>query len=288
VPLSNRLQGKREDAIPINMSIPRDAASSPHGFSFEFGDRTMGMRRAGTGDFRAPYVVSYNAQFEVPAGAPPRNPFKLTVVCIPTRAGWSRAIIFGFSQGKLPPRRVPPLPPIPKAPAVTPPKQKKSLVLRIFGLLPAWFSHTLSSRFLDSDLAFLHYQEKELERRAPQSAAQAYFMPAPSDQPIIALRRWLAKHALVLGPLPPPIMDRAALLDRWTQHSAHCYHCTTAAERLPVWRKRAAGTLALSILVGLRVWPARIVAAGCVGVLWALGQVDQALRYQDYKHYQNH
>mmetsp|Transcript_11681 Transcript_11681/g.38490 ORF Transcript_11681/g.38490 Transcript_11681/m.38490 type:complete len:412 (+) Transcript_11681:521-1756(+) len=281
------LQGKREDAVPITMSIPRDAAASQTGFSFDFGDRTMGLRRAGTGEFRAPYVVDYNAEFQVPAGATPRQPFRLTVVCIPTRAGWSRAIIYGFSQAELPPRRVPPLPPLPKAPAVAL-KHKKSMVSRIFGLMPVWLVHTLSSRFLDSDLAFLHNQEKELARRAPHSAAQAYFMPAPADQPIIALRRWLAAHAPVLGPLPPPITDRATLLDRWTQHSAHCYHCTTAAGRLPVWRKRAAGTLALSLLFGMRAWPARLVAAGCVGLLWALGWAEQALRFQDYKHYENH
>ena len=77
------LQGKREDAIAINMTNPKPthavagtelttrhaadagtaaaaaaastaAASGLRGFSFEFGDRTMGKMRAGTGEFRAP------------------------------------------------------------------------------------------------------------------------------------------------------------------------------------------------------------------------------------------
>ena len=54
------LQGKRSDAIPINMSVPTNRADdgSKFGFAFDFGDRTMGKRRAGVGEFRAPFVRS--------------------------------------------------------------------------------------------------------------------------------------------------------------------------------------------------------------------------------------
>ena len=113
------MQGKREDAIAINMTNPTpahgsvassDVPSTPggaayglRGFSFEFGDRTMGKRRAGTGEFRAPFVVSYNADFEPvvdkkTGDLKPSRPFNLTVVCLPTSAGRSRAIIYGGTK----------------------------------------------------------------------------------------------------------------------------------------------------------------------------------------------
>ena len=106
------LQGKREDAIAINMTNPSSVdavavtngatSSGLRGFSFEFGDRTMGKRRAGTGEFRAPFVVAYNADFEPTLDKKGRlktsRPFNLTVVCVPTGAGRSRAIIYGGTK----------------------------------------------------------------------------------------------------------------------------------------------------------------------------------------------
>ena len=142
----------------------------PSGFSFEFADRTMGQRRAGTGEFRAPYVVTYNAAFERKTDPksgellPPKF-FNLTVVCLPTSAGQSRAIIYGGVK------------PLAKhelslaakgaAQSVTAPQNAReaaerpsSLAARLFRSLPVWLVHLGSNRFLDSDLAFLHYQEQ--------------------------------------------------------------------------------------------------------------------------------
>ena len=58
-------------------------------------------------------------------------------------------------------------------------------------------------------------------RNAPTAAA-AYFMPAPADRCIAALRKWIDAHAHAPRPLPPPIGSREALFDRWGQHTAHC------------------------------------------------------------------
>ena len=104
------LQGTRADAIPINMTVPRPVAGNiirldeaaghkgvvedvPHlrGFTAEFGDRTGGKMRSGLMEFRAPFVIAYNASFA--SG----SPWSLTVVCVPLRPGWSRLILF---QGK--------------------------------------------------------------------------------------------------------------------------------------------------------------------------------------------
>jgi phenylpropionate dioxygenase-like ring-hydroxylating dioxygenase large terminal subunit len=84
------LQGQRDDGIPMNMSMSRDTTVTKSGFSFDFADRTLGMRRAGTPSSSArPMWSSKNACFEMQPGPAARQPpkFRLTLVCIPIRAG---------------------------------------------------------------------------------------------------------------------------------------------------------------------------------------------------------
>jgi pheophorbide a oxygenase len=270
------LQGKREDAIAINMSVPETLGAA--GLRFAFGDRTMGMLRSGHGEFRAPFVVQYNASYP----ASPRT-FNLTVVCVPTAPGWSRAIIFGGTQ-----------PEARKAQAnAGGSKPKRSLFATIFGLLPTWAIHLGSNRFLDSDLAFLHFQEQTLRERAAgmgegvglAERAGEYFMPAPADRVIVALHRWLDEYAHVPGPLPPPIRTRAALFDRWTQHTAHCRHCQAAVAGIARWRGRLGVGLGLCLLAAASHWAARLLGVACLGGLGLLGLVEQQFRVSDYKHY---
>mmetsp|Transcript_75392 Transcript_75392/g.125702 ORF Transcript_75392/g.125702 Transcript_75392/m.125702 type:complete len:518 (-) Transcript_75392:38-1591(-) len=282
------LQGKREDAIAINMSAA--IAMHPSGFNFSFGDRTMGMRRAGGGEFRAPYVVSYAAVFEPKPAAPPPPPgmppkcFNLTVVMIPVAPGWSRAIIFGGPSGNKAPK-----------PAVVkegngadegqapPEKKRASLISIIFSLLPVWLTHLLSSRFLDTDLAFLHYQEQELQRRQKLD----YFMPAAADRPIAAMRKWVQQYTPPLGQLPPPILERSRLLDRWTQHGSHCVHCTRAVESIGLWKRRLSLMLVLSLL-GSHLPLLRVLGATCAGLLILLQGLERQFQWQDFKHWRNH
>ena len=172
------LQGTREDAIPINLTV---TSEGQHGFEFDFADRTMGRRRAGSGSFKAPYIVAYQAEYgpkqtatakqlAKEASKPPKT-FNLTVVCLPTRPGWSRIIIF-----------------------VTLPKGF------VFAALPAWLLHLFPNRFLDSDLAFLHFQEQTAQERGYAPNNPKYFMPAQVDRGITALRNWIGRHATVLRP----------------------------------------------------------------------------------------
>ena len=71
--------------------------------------------------------------------------------------------------------------------ATAAPKKKKSLFARLVGLLPVWVTHILSSRFLDTDLAFLHFQARASSARAARSSfrvvqllPQPYIYSAPS------------------------------------------------------------------------------------------------------------
>jgi hypothetical protein len=107
------LQGTRADAIPVNMTVPEHVAgrviSGEHsaalevpalrGFKVEWGDRTYKKLRSGVEEYRAPFVISYKATFQ---GG---NPWSLCVLCVPTRPGWSRLILFqgndlGVSHGR--------------------------------------------------------------------------------------------------------------------------------------------------------------------------------------------
>lgn len=283
------LQGKRSDAIPINMTTPN--AIGERGFSFEWGDRTMGMLRAGTAAFRAPYVVSYNAEF---LGSD-RN-FNLTVVCIPTSPGWSRAIVFGGKQPKkgktdteIETRQMQKAGYSPGQGGMKKGGASPSIVSKIFRMLPVWAVHLASNRFLDSDLAFLHYQEQTLRSRGAGSdgATTEYFMPAAADRCVAAVRQWIKQYAEVLNPLPPAEYTRSVLFDRYTQHTSHCSHCEAALQGLNKWRKNTYLLLALSLFGVYHWWPARIASVLCLGLLWLYPIIEQQFKVGDYKHWQN-
>jgi len=282
------LQGTRDDAIPLNVTDV--VMHGEEGFQFHFEDRTMGKLRAGTGEFRAPYVVSYAAGYEhLDLTKPPPKPFNLTVVMIPTAPGSSRAIIY---QGKQKGLRGSAHASADDAPEVQVEAQRKTKKggppAFLLSLIPVWLVHLFANRFLDSDLAFLHYQEKEVAARGSLSKPEAaYFMPAPADLPIITLRRWIAKYAHVLGPLPPPIFERERLLDRWNQHTSHCVHCQKGIEDLAKWRKNTYIALALAALAS-RWLMARVVAAACVATLPLLSFIEKQFKMSDFKHYRNH
>jgi phenylpropionate dioxygenase-like ring-hydroxylating dioxygenase large terminal subunit len=270
------MQGKRTDAIPINMTIPVDKGEA--GFSFEWEDRTMGMLRSGSGEFRAPYIVNYDGQFKTEAA----KAFRLSAICIPTKPGWSRGIILTWPKGDSAPKKNGDE----EATKVEVKKKpKKSLVGIVFSNLPVWLSHQLSNRFLDSDLAFLHFQEQERERR-PDNLP--YYMPAPSDRCISSLRKWIDKYVSkdVTTPLPAPL-PRPAMFDRWSQHTSHCKHCQAGLERMKKVRRSTYVALTLSVLgIGYRL--ARVSTLMCLVVLRLLHKTENSLREGEFKHYENH
>lgn len=265
------LQGKRSDAIPINMTQPSSISAT--GFNMTFADRTRNMMRQSTADFRAPFVIKYDGEYEVPQNKPP-NSFNLTTILVPTKPGWSRIIIFG-SQ-------------IAKSKDAKDSSRRTSVIGKIFGLLPVWLIHQLTNRFLDSDLVFLHVQDRDRERRSFGSASYGYFMPAPADRCVRAIRKWVNDYAHVLGPLPPLETKRQILFDRWYQHSDQCQHCARAAEGVKSWRNKIYWTMAACILLLHKYLLARVVAVGCLFLLRACKWVESTVRDGEFNHYKNH
>jgi len=276
--------------------------------------------------------------------------FKLGVLCIPTKPGWSRAIILTGGQAKETKAKA--RYNAKKAKANTIPqhasahtsaaaieestsnskskqdtqtktkpekKKKKSLVAKIFGIIPPWVIHLLSNKFLDSDLAFLHYQEQERLRHESdaKSSGSGYYMPAQADRCITTLRQWLPKHTDYLGSssninsrgmlsdghedghvytLPPPIMDRSVLFNRWQQHTSHCKHCQNGLKFVTkTARNTACGGLVASVVAShflrsRRVLSllAKLVALACLGALRLLASLEPVFKVGEFKHYENH
>lgn len=263
------MQGKRTDAIPINMTVPDDHGEQ--GFSYEWEDRTMAMMRKGTGGFRAPYAVVYDADFQT---TPTPRKFELSVLCIPTKPGWSRAIIVTTAK------------PEQGEPSSTSKQKKprKSLVGRVFKALPVWIVHILNNRFLDSDLAFLHYQERELAR----PGNPRYYMPAPADRCIGALRKWISKYTTIHSEaLPSNTMPRSELFNRYAQHTSHCKDCQEGLKSMQRWRKRLYATAALSIF-GIKFAVAKVVLVVSIGMLQLFHMLETQLKVGEFKHYENH
>ena len=277
------LQGKRTDAIPINMTIPTDHGEN--GFSFEWQDRTMGNYREGTGEFRAPYIVNYDAMFKTEE---PR-PFKLAAICIPTKPGWSRAII--VNGGSSPsPRDVESRGQNDLAvnddkdrmkSTKNKKKKKNSIMGILFSKIPTWLVHQLSNRFLDSDLAFLHYQEQERQRRPD------YYMLSQSDRCINALRKWIPTYTDIRSDTLPPPLPRSAMFDRWSQHTSHCKQCQAGLAQIKNWRRSIYAVLALSV-VGFQFRVAKVSTLLCLGMIRLLQKLENSFKEGEFKHYENH
>ena len=256
------MQGTRMDAIPINMTFPEEKGEA--GFSFEWEDRTMGLMRKGKGGFRAPYSIWYDADFQID---PPRK-FELSVLCIPTKPGWSRAIVVTTANVKAEGETT---------------NGKKTLMSRVFKAIPEWMLHIFSNRFLDSDLAFLHYQERELARQG----RPGYYMPAPADRCIGALRQWMAEYTGITGEPLPPSMTRSELFDRYAQHSSHCKVCQQGLKTLRKGRLWAYASIVGSILaIQFRV--AKVTLLFSLGLLRIFHKLEGQLKVGGFKHYENH
>ena len=125
--------------------------------------------------------------------------------------------------------------------------------------LPDWANHMGQLKVLDDDNIFLPLQER---RVADVGGWREYVTPTPADAYVNAYR----KAFDAAGPVPhapsavdyfrQAPLDKAALLDRYAQHTAHCYHCQAAYAALGTWRRNTYGLLALSLLAS-RAWAAR-------------------------------
>eukprot|EP00884_Botryococcus_braunii_P006864 jgi/Botrbrau1/16179/Bobra.0244s0003.1 len=189
---------------------------------------------------------------------------------------------------------------------LVPGSRKLPPLFRILATLkPAWADHLTRNAVFDGDGMMLHVAERLLAAEAvqkgtPQAWRQSYYMPAPADRVVSALRQWLDARG---GPPTPdsqlgPIhWDKRRHLDRWIQHTRHCSTCLKALKTLQAVRVAAAVAAVVGVLgavyaiasPALRSLP--VVAIGCAagtalfGLLWAqVGSLIRQFYYVPYSH----
>lgn len=251
------------------------------GFEYQHADRTMKMMRHSTAKFKAPFTLIYNGVFET---KPEPKYFNLTTIGIPTKPGWNRLIVLSTMQNQKQES---------EDTKEKPTKNKKTrLRVKLLSVIPLCLVHLLSNRFLDSDLALLHYQEQERERLGGddnENKRGVYFLPSPADRSVNAFRKWKNTYASVLLPLPPPIQSRAVIFDRYTQHTDQCRHCNKALQQVKSIRVRIVAVLALGGILAVTRFPVlgAIVVAGCLATIMLLNAMEEAFNKGDFRHYEN-
>ena len=287
------LQGTRQDSIAINMTTP--SKLTEQGLEFSYEDRTIGMRRSALGQFRAPFVISYEGIFEPKTPQAEAPLFNLTAIMIPTKPGWSRLILHAGPGSRGVPAEDN------DASVVSKRRPRATFMLNVVSLLPIWLTHQISNGFLDSDLAFLHFQEQErLVKR--KGDYDGYCMPAPSDRCIAAIRRWILQYAHICTTasvqglandevsqalLPPTPLDRSVLFNHWSQHSDQCKHCRAAMDSIKVWRKNTLIVLSVGVLMSTEFLAARLFVVACLAVLSLLSAAESSITKGGFEHFKN-
>lgn len=110
--------------------------------------------------------------------------------------------------------------------------------------MPKWLNHIVGSLFLHQDLAFLHHQERTMNKRKLASPGRRWtdevYTPNPQDKMVITFRRWLEQEAGGGIPwdescdLALPSLDKEQLFDVWAVHTQHCQHCQKALKRIDI------------------------------------------------------
>ncbi|MFM7361859.1 MAG: Rieske 2Fe-2S domain-containing protein [Cyanobium sp.] len=130
---------------------------------------------------------------------------------------------------------------------------------------PVWLQHIGNHKVLEDDQIFLHWQERQLERRGRSGAAtRAFHLATSSDLYVQALHDWVNRHGG--DPFPseplPPRQSLPALMEREHSHTRHCAACSGALAGIRRWRPLVAAVPWLALL--LVAWwhtPAALLAA---------------------------
>jgi len=260
------LQGLRTDGSPIPMEVIADNETTVE-VSFE--DVVRGKPRSGVVSFRAPCYYHFRTYSEEDGWK-----FGLIILTVPVRPGHSRVMITA-DRARFPP------------------------------WLPTWLLHSLSNRFVDTDV-WLHDAERwargtsgtdALGRGGTPGSKQSaetgvgpngmrnlpYATPTSSDTGPTQFRRWWARSGLAtagsgFGPAVAAELDwvpRATQLDRYDYHVQHCAPCRTALSRARALRAWAPALALVPVALGA---PMTLrVGALLVALVVRIG-ADQAVR----------
>ena len=118
---------------------------------------------------------------------------------------------------------------------------KQKLTARLLMLRPQWLQHIGNHRVLEDDQIFLHYQERDVERRGGSANyARSCLLPTTSDRYVLALHGWINRHGGVPFPnqaLPSQERSIGKLLDRYDSHTKSCHSCSVALRRIQLFQQ---------------------------------------------------
>ncbi|KAF6257312.1 hypothetical protein COO60DRAFT_1640038 [Scenedesmus sp. NREL 46B-D3] len=107
--------------------------------------------------------------------------------------------------------------------------------------MPTWLKHILGFEFFAGDDVFLGAAAKKYAAEGGDWR-KSYYLPTRADAAIMAMRKWMDKHAGGGIPFPEHLQGASAVLtnlnitprqamDRYSQHVQHCSHCRKALGR---------------------------------------------------------
>jgi phenylpropionate dioxygenase-like ring-hydroxylating dioxygenase large terminal subunit len=246
--------GRRSNAGPVRAEL---LSSGPEGFTAFWAE---GPRRGSLGSMHTTFAAPALMWHDLSAKALGRT---LTVVyATPIRRGECRLFArFPFQFRSALPR----------------------LLLK---LRPIWLQHISNHKVLEDDQIFLHWQERELERRGrSEAASRAFHLATGSDLYVQALHEWVNRHGG--DPFPgvslAPRKNLPALMEREHSHTRHCAACSGALARIRRWRPLVViGPWLALLLVAWWQTPAvllsgLLLAAATAWLGWRLGRWERLL-----------
>lgn len=183
----------------------------------------------------------------------------------------------------------------------------RNFALWMYRLLPRWLTHIQQNLFLDSDLYFLHLEERKLQNYGKTNWEKACYVPTAADAFVVAFRKWLKRYAnngvdwgkSFDGSLPPS-PPKEQLMDRYRSHVVKCRSCKGA---LNVFRTLEIVTQVISIasvgMLGviattkqassssLYVWTTPLVCSAlicCLASRWLSHFIYKTYYFHDYNH----
>lgn len=133
----------------------------------------------------------------------------------------------------------------------------RNFAQRLQRLTPRWWEHIqVRNLVLDGDMILLRQQEQLLQQQ-PGNWKTAYQLPTSADRLVIEFRNWFDRYSN--GKLPwhqvgietnsgsPININRAQLLDRYTQHTQHCSSCRQTLKNIQLWQKILIGNFILTV-----------------------------------------
>lgn len=101
---------------------------------------------------------------------------------------------------------------------------------------PRWYYHIGQNGVLEDDQIFLHYQERYLAAKGGSANFnKSFYLATKADTFVSELRKWVNQYHGETFPgesLPPLLLNRELLLERYHSHTEKCASCRHALKRV--------------------------------------------------------